>query len=146
MNSDDFNTFLTKRYYPQIAWYNRKARRYKRMHIASQWCISLITPTVPALIVKLPPDHSVVATVLSILLAICTMLLKAFKVQENWINYRSIAESLTKEESFYRAKLYNYDAAKDPESFFVERVESMISSENSLWQTTHRQQGESHGK
>lgn len=76
------------------------------------------------------------------MLAIGTAALKTFKFQENWINYRTVSETLKKEKYFYDAGIGGYDETENAEALFVERVESMISRENSLWVTIHRQQEE----
>jgi hypothetical protein len=70
--------------------------------------------------------------------AILTAGLKAFKYQENWINYRTTCETLRKEKYFYEAGLGEYASAEDKEALFVDRVESLISRENTMWVSTHR--------
>ena len=72
------------------------------------------------------------------LVAIGTTILKTFKYQENWINYRTTCETLRKEIHFYRAGVGDYRDSDDREALFVERVESLISRENTMWLTTQR--------
>ena len=78
------------------------------------------------------------AVVISALVAIGTTSLKTFKYQENWINYRTTCETLRKEIYFYTAGVGEYRDIDERESLFVERVESLISRENTMWLTTHR--------
>jgi hypothetical protein len=40
---------------------------------------------------------------------------------------------LKKEKHFYDAELFEYNEVEDKESFFIERVESLISRENTKW-------------
>jgi len=72
--------------------------------------------------------------------------LKIFKFQENWINYRMTSETLKKEKHFYDTDLDDYDDSDDKEALFVERMEPLISRENYLWFTTHRQKEEENKK
>ncbi|MHC4367051.1 MAG: DUF4231 domain-containing protein [Planctomycetota bacterium] len=65
-------------------------------------------------------------------------ILKTFKYQENWINYRTTCETLRKEIHFYRVGWGDYRDSKDREALFVERVESLISRENTMWLTTQQ--------
>lgn len=73
------------------------------------------------------------AIVTSGIVAIGTTLVRAFNYQENWINYRTTSETLKKEMYYYKAKLSDYHDAEDPEAIFVQRVESLISRENTMW-------------
>ena len=93
-------------------------------------------------IASLPPEYKWATVGIAILLAIGTAALKTFKFQELWISYRTIAETLKKEEHFYRARIGDYQDVDDTEALFVERVESLISRENTLWVMTHIQKDE----
>ncbi len=66
--------------------------------------------------------------------------MKTFKYQETWINYRTTCESLRKEKHFLDANLgdYHWGSDDDRRATFVERVESLISRENTVWQTTQK--------
>ena len=44
-----------------------------------------------------------------------------------------------KEIHFYNANIDAYEDIKDKEALFVERVESLISRENTLWISTHKE-------
>ena len=81
-----------------------------------------------------------IAIISSGIVAVGTALVKTFKYQENWINYRTTCETLRKEKHYYDAKLYDYRDAKDPEALFVERVEALISRENTLWLISQKPQ------
>lgn len=52
------------------------------------------------------------------------------------MNYRTISETLKKEKRFYDAGIYEYGETADKEKLFIERVENLISRENSLWIVT----------
>ena len=97
----------------------------------------ILSASLPVLIASVPESRQWVTVILSILLAIGTAGLKTFKFQENWINYRTISETLKKEKHYYDADLDEYSEASDKDALFVDRVESLISKENTLWVTTH---------
>jgi hypothetical protein len=98
--------------------------------------LAAITPVLVAI-----EDGQVIhwsAVFIAALVAIGTSILKTFKYQENWINYRTTCETLRKEIHFYKAGLGDYRGSEDREALFVERVESLISRENTMWLTTQR--------
>lgn len=57
------------------------------------------------------------------------------KFGENWHNYRTTCETLRKELSYYQAKINDYKDSTSPEELFAQRVESIISVENTKWLT-----------
>ena len=59
--------------------------------------------------------------------------LETFKLQENWINYRTICETLRKEIHYYNAGIGEYEHTDNKKKMFVQRVEAIISRENTLW-------------
>lgn len=142
----DFEKFLSERYRPEIGWYDTKSARNKRFYYAIQWSVIVLSATIPVLISSLPINLKWITISLSIILAIGTAGLKTFKFQENWLNYRTIAESLKKELSFFEASIGDYQQAENKESLFVERVESLISRENTLWITIHQEKDKADGQ
>jgi len=133
MDSKKFEDYLANRYSEQIDWYEEKALKNKEIYTIFQWGVIILSALIPVLIVILEDDLKWLTAALGVILAIGTAGLKSFKFQENWINYRTIAETLKKEQYFYDAKLERYADAADQEALFVERVEALISRENSLW-------------
>ena len=142
MDKEKFKDYLKSRYLDQIKWYSDRASRNKLFYHIFQWGVIILSATLPVIIASLPKSIQWITIVISIILAIGTTALKTFKFQENWINYRTISETLKKERHFYDAELDDYAEATDKESLFVERVEALISRENTLWVTTHMQKEE----
>ena len=79
-----------------------------------------------------------ITVILSVVLASTTAAVKTFKFQENWLNYRTVAEALKKEKHYYNAGAIEYATTENKKQLFVERVEALISRENSLWMVVHR--------
>lgn len=141
MDENTFNQYLKNRYENQINWYSKSATKNKCIYTVFQWSVVILSSSLPVLIVYLPEKYVLVTISFSILLAILTASLKVFKYQENWINYRTIAETLKKERYYLDAEISDYSEINDKFSLFVDRVESIISSENSLWVSSHKLMG-----
>lgn len=58
--------------------------------------------------------------------------------QKKWMNYRTTAEGLRREEQMFNMGTGEYDGADDPEKLFAERVMSLTSKENRYWELTTR--------
>ena len=138
MDSQEFERYLKERYFPQIDWYNKKAKQNKRIYIVFQWILIILsaaTPIIIALDLAKP-----IPIIISAIVAILTTGTKTFKFQENWINYRTTCETLKKEINFYKAGVDDYASVNDKEAKFVERVETLISRENTLWLTISKKE------
>ena len=135
MTKEGFDAYLKDRYEDQIGWYDRKAGENQTKYRRMQWSLIILAALSPVLFeVRLVVQWlGHIPTVTSTIVAILTAGLKAFKYQENWINYRTTCETLRKEKHFYDAELNDYRGAKDKEAVFVDRVESLISRENTMW-------------
>lgn len=142
MEQELFEQYLTDRYEKEITWYDTKSVNNKLFYHWFQWGALIISPIVAVLVAFLPEEIKWVTAIIATILAIITAALKAFKYQENWLNFRTVAESLKKEKYFYEAELYDYRNCSDKEALFVERVEALISKENFLWFSTHNQTNE----
>lgn len=139
MDDAFFQDYLTSRYLKEIAFYEKYAAKNKLIYSIIQWIVIVLSAAIPVLIVTLEDNYKLVTASLGILLAIGTAGLKAFKYQETWVNYRTIAETLKKEKYFYDAGLEGYGEAFNSMALFVERVEALISREHSLWVSVQRQ-------
>ncbi len=146
MEVDKFESYLKDRYNDQIKWYSDKSSRNKSLYMVFQWGVIIFSTSLPVLVASIPKEYQWITIGISIILAIGTGSLKTFKFQENWVNYRTISESLKKEKHFYDAELSDYSNSDDKEALFVERVETLISRENSLWISTHTQKEEKEKK
>ena len=142
MDQAQFDRYLTERYADQIQWYERNAARNKRRYLWFQWSAIIFSSSLPVLVVALPERLEWLTATLSVLLAITTASLKTFKFQENWIGYRTTAETLKKEKYFYDAEIGDYAERERKKQIFIDRVEGLISRENTLWLTTQMRKEE----
>lgn len=139
MDPNAFEKYLAERYQCQIVWYDKKATLNKTLYSLFQWPVIVFSAITPILVVINENKARWAAVVISALVAIGTTAMKSFQFHENWLNYRTICETLRKEIHYYRARTSAYSNVPDPEAVFVERVEAMISRENTMWLTTAKQ-------
>lgn len=127
--------YLRDRLDDQIKWYDKKSLSnqtwFKRLRIVE----ILFAICVPFLVSYITSDTGflkVVVGAMGVVIALVSGLITLYKFQENWIEYRTTAETLKHEKYLYstHSSPYNGD-----ESFhlLVERVESMMSKENTNW-------------
>ena len=142
METEVFESYLKDRYDDQINWYDAKAAGNQSTYRRMQWTLIALAAVSPILI-ELPLEDvaeplSHLPTLTAAVVAILTAGMKTFKYQENWINYRTTCETLRKEKHFYDADVGDYAGAEDKEALFVERVESLIARENTMWISTQK--------
>lgn len=139
-----FQDYMNKRYIDSISYYDTQAERNKRLYTLFQWSVIVISAVLPVLVVSAAKEDYKWATVaLSLLLAIGTSSLKAFKFQENWLNYRQVAEALKQEQYFYQSEIGPYSSVSDKRALLVERVESLIARQNANWMDLQQKKEES---
>ena len=138
MEQEKFEEYLRDRYLRQIQWYDSKSATSKLLYTIFQWIVISLSALIPVLVVTLEDDLKWLTAGLAVALAIGTAGLKTFRFQENWIIYRTIAETLKKEKHFYDAGLEDYTDAAEKNALFIERVEFLISREHSLWVSVHK--------
>lgn len=137
MKSEDFESYVKARYEKEIAWYDKKANWNHAIYQIFQWLAIILSSLTAILIIIGEAWVRWLAVGVAVIVAIVTSGLKTFKYQENWINYRTTSETLRKEIYYYRASTHGYDSVGDKEALFVERVESLISRENTMWVVNH---------
>ena len=131
--SPEIKEFIEGRYQDQLDWYTRRASTNKRLYVIFQWITVGFSAAVPAFVIGIPENYKWFTAAMSVIVAIGTSAIKTFKYQELWLNYRTIAETLKKEYVFFTHLLGDYAKAEDIDRLFIERVETLISRENSLW-------------
>jgi hypothetical protein len=138
METEAFQKYLKDRYEDQINWYDKKSAWNQKLYRYFQWSVIILAAVTPVLVAAGFEAARWPAVIIAALVAIGTSILKTFKYQENWINYRTTCETLRKEIHFYNAGVGDYRDSEDREALFVERVESLISRENTMWLTTQK--------
>jgi hypothetical protein len=141
MTYEKFDAYLKERYLEQINYYEAKAGWNKKLYTLFQWAVIIISAVMPVLVVSTTETGYLnwVSAALSLLLAIGTSVLKAFKYQENWVSYRQLAEALKRERHLYDADLGSYANNADKRAEFVNHVEYLIALENASWTNLQQQ-------
>jgi len=131
--------YLAERLDDQLGWYDRKSQWnqswFKRLRLAE----IVAAATIPFLS-GMEGGHLLLWVIgpLGMLVAVAAAAISLFKFQENWIQYRTTAEQLRHEKFLFLTNVAPYNA---PGAFalLVERVENLISRENSLWAQSAQQ-------
>jgi hypothetical protein len=131
MNEEEY---ISSRVDDQIGWYDGKSQR-------AQWWFKwlrgaeILSATAIPLIAGFAHDPfpvTLVIALLGALIAFLSAIISLNQFQENWIEYRTTCETLRHEKFLFQTKAEPYH---EEEAFplFVERVENLISRENSNW-------------
>ena len=138
MNKADFDSYVERRYEGQVKWYGGKATSNKRRYYIAQTlvvCVSAAATMTIALGVYFEDTRWIRLAALGMTTVVTALvsLQKVFRYQEQWIEYRTTAETLKKERPMYDGRIGEYEHAESPERMFVSRVENCISTQNTRW-------------
>jgi hypothetical protein len=131
----DADEYLKVRLEPEIKWYDSKSVTNKWCYIGCQTVQIVCAAIIPFLAgyAKGGDERiSLAIGTLGVLVAVCAGISSLQKFQEQWIKYRTTAESLKKEKYLFQTKIEPYNT-EDPLPIFVQRVETLISQENTNW-------------
>ena len=131
MNEEEY---LKNRLDDQIDWYDRKSAKNQKIYKMLQLILIVSAASIPFIsgYVKVCPDLSYVLGGIGVLIAAITSIISLYKFQETWTAYRTTCESLRHEKYLYLTKTNPY-VGKNAFNLLVQRVEMLISKENSSW-------------
>ena len=128
--------YIEQRLDDQERWYSQKSAWnqswYKRLRVV-EIVLAAGVPFFTMLINNAFPFMTYVVGAIAFVIAAVSGLIALQKFQENWVDYRSAAETLKREKFLYLTKTAPYDGP-DPFHVLVQRVEEILSKENSAWQ------------
>jgi hypothetical protein len=138
LDENEFGKYWKERYEHQINWYEKKSASNKKLYNYLHFfliALSALTPLLIAIdfVFQETDTFQWVSIFTSVAIAIIATSLRAFKFQDNWVNYRTTAELLKKEQHFYKANTTEYAKAHDNKALFVKRVEHLISQAHTEW-------------
>jgi len=127
--------FLSERVDDQIDWYDKKSQFNQRWYKCLRVCEIVAAVAIPLLVGNMSdmfPAIKIVVGFLGFLIALIAGVIALYKFQENWVQYRTVCESLLHEKYLFltQTEPYNGDS---PFPLFVQKVESLISTENTKW-------------
>ena len=131
----DEDEYITNRLDNQIDWYGKKSASNKKYFRLCQVILLVMATLITLSGTFNGEDFPWVAYILPFLgasIAIISGLLGLFKFQENWLEDRTVCESLKHEKFLF---LTNSEPYNDGKAFglLVNRVEMLISKENTNW-------------
>lgn len=131
--------YIKERLEDQLEWYSKKSQYnqkwFKRLRLLEITCAALI-PFLSGMGDKINFSPWIIGC-LGVFIAVSATASTLFKYHENWIEYRTTAEQLKHEKYVYLTGAKPYDTDSKFE-ILVERVESLISKENSAWASITR--------
>lgn len=131
MNDDEY---IISRVDDQIGWYDKKsqsAQSWFKYLRGAELVAAAAIPLIAGFAVD-PFPVTLTLGILGALIALFSAVISLNQFQENWTEYRTTCESLKHEKFLYLTKAEPYHEEKSF-SLFVQRVESLISKENSAW-------------
>jgi len=130
----DEEEYLKDRLEDQIDWYSKKSQTNQKWFKNLRLLEIVLATLIPFLagIGNALPFYQIIIGGIGVVIAIAAGLSAINKYQENWIEYRTTAESLKHEKYLYKTKCKPYDR-DDSLQILVQNVESLISKENSQW-------------
>jgi hypothetical protein len=124
--------YLAQRVEQYITWYDAKAVTTKSKYLQNRAASVVGGALVPVLVNISLPYLSYLTTALSLTVVVLVSLESVYHYREQWKNYRSTEQYLSREKFLYLAGEGPYKKMEQRDAFilFVERVEAAIESEN----------------
>ena len=139
---ENFDEFYEEFYEPQFEWYDTKATSNKKYHRGMKISQIALAALLPVAVTLFPVTSSMfwqnTIIIASVLLIILEALESYLNYQKKWMNYRTTAEGLRREEQMFKTGTKEYESVENPEKLFVERVMALTSQENRYWEITTR--------
>ncbi len=130
------NEYIEQRVNDQINWYSKKSTINKHYHNWSKGLIitfSALIPFAAGFISVETKWLTYIIAILGVFIAVLTGISTLLKFQEKWIKYRTTSETLKHEKFLFLTKSGPYDNTDEAYKVFVNRIENLISKENSAW-------------
>jgi hypothetical protein len=122
---------VQKRLEDQIGWYDRNASYNERMFKILRIATIVVSSSIPLSAAFV--EAKWITGGLGALIALFEGLQQLNQHHQNWITYRSTAEALKHEKYLFLSLAGPYASSDNPKTLLAERVESLVSQENSKW-------------
>jgi hypothetical protein len=126
--------YIEQRLDHQIEWYDRKSAAnqsaYKNLRL-----VEIIAASCIPFLAGYTDKHAYVGIAiggLGLVVAVLASIIGLYRFQENWGEYRSVAEALKQEKFLFFARAAPYDV-NTPFELLVTRVETVLRNETSRW-------------
>ena len=137
--------YFEQRLDDQIIWYEKKSAAnqaaYKRLRLIE----IIAAASIPLLagytqVSGYETGVGLAIGVLGLIVAVLAGIVSLYRFQENWNEYRAVAESLKQEKYLYLARAEPY-SGDQPFELLVQRVETLLKSETTGWAQAMRAAG-----
>lgn len=131
MDEAGASKYLDGRFAEALTFYDQRSSLYKRWYRRLSVYVLFTSAALTAFVALAPPGicWRIASTLLSASIVVATGLLAHYKCHENWLSYRASWDALKREREFYKARVRDYASAQDPNTHFVECVETILSKE-----------------
>lgn len=130
--------YIKSRLDDQIDWYSRRSQSNQQWFKGLRIIEIILASTIPFLVSQITTDTPILRIAvggMAVCIAVVSGLVSLYKFHENWIEYRTTAETLKHEKYLFLTKVPPYDNETAFHAL-VARVESLISKENTNWSRT----------
>ena len=128
----------------QADWYSRKSKRAQRLYKGIKVVEIVAAALIPLLTGLKFKYFELVVGGLGVLITILEGVLQLNQYQQVWTTYRATSEALTHEKYLFLALAGPYAAAGvSPSVLLAERIEAIMSQENTKWVSLQQQSGKS---
>jgi hypothetical protein len=130
----------------QLSWYSQKSRAARKAFKRIKLIEIIAAALIPFITGQQWPYVNYIVGGLGVTITVLEGILHLNQYQENWTNYRNTAESLKHEKFLFLANAGPYASAANPRVVLAERVEALLSQENSQWVAALQKSAQSTGK
>ena len=123
----------------QRKWYSARSRRAQRLYKWIKGIEIVAAALIPFFSGLKFPHFAFVVGALGVLITILEGILQLNQYQQVWTMYRATSEALTHEKYLYLALAGPYAAAANPRAMLAERIETIMSQENTQWISMQQQ-------
>ena len=133
----DADEYIHDRLDDQIAWYDSKSSRNQRLFKRLRMAEIVAAAAIPVLTAFVDPERPLVTVSIGVLGAAVAVIAGAmglYQFERLWVEYRTTCEGLRKEKYLFLTGSEPFDRElADNFRLLVQRVESLVSKENTSW-------------
>jgi hypothetical protein len=134
--------YLEDRIESQRKWHSHEATVNKKRYYFAETVALVAGASIPVInVLNVMPGRTLqfLSASLAAIIVISSGISKLLKYQENWLNYRALAEALKREKELYLYKVGDYDREDDlRDKILIERVENLLGTTTSQFISIHR--------
>jgi hypothetical protein len=137
--------YFEQRLDDQINWYGKKSTANQTSYKLLRLIEIIAAASIPLLagytqVSEYSIYVGIAIGVIGLIVAVLAGIVSLYRFQENWNEYRAVAESLKQEKYLYLARAEPY-SGDQPFELLVQRVEALLKSETTFWAQAMRAAG-----